>query len=79
MSDKSILVVDTPIVCEMCWLSVAKQKGTYCRFEGKYNTEHITPSWCPLRPLPRKMKWGHTSNYIQGYNACLDEITGETE
>lgn len=34
---------------------------------------------CPLKPLPQKMTWGHTSEYIDGYNACLDEILGETE
>ena len=32
-----------------------------------------------IRPLPQKMSWGHTADYIEGYNACIDEITGETE
>ena len=32
-----------------------------------------------LRPLPEQMLWGHTSDFIEGYNACLDEITGETD
>lgn len=34
---------------------------------------------CPLRPLPQKMSWGHTSDFIEGYNACIDEIAGEEE
>lgn len=32
-----------------------------------------------LRPLPEQMLWGHTADFIEGYNACLDEIMGETE
>lgn len=32
-----------------------------------------------LRPLPEQMTWGHTADYIEGYNACLEEIMGETE
>lgn len=33
----------------------------------------------PLKPLPQRMSWGHSSDYIEGYNACLKDITGETE
>lgn len=50
------------------------------------------PSWCPLRVLPEKIdhlsqlpddikKWSFVSyetfGYEEGWNACLDEITGE--
>ena len=42
------------------------------------------PSWCPLRPMPKKMKRRATDGaidliYATGYNKCLEEITGETE
>ena len=44
------------------------------------------PSWCPLRPLPKKLKLRIQREWITdydryeiGYNACLDDITGETE
>ena len=35
---------------------------------------------CPLRPLPHKLQadW-YTDGYKEGFNSCLDEITGETE
>lgn len=38
------------------------------------------PDWCPLRPLPHKLQadW-YTDGYKEGFNACLEEITGETE
>ena len=32
-----------------------------------------------LRPMPEQMSWGHTADYIYGWNECLDEIMGETE
>lgn len=42
------------------------------------------PSWCPLRPLPQRIEQGYpTDDYTigkaDGWNACLAEITGETE
>ena len=48
------------------------------------------PEWCPLKPLPRKLKIDKTlnfygyENFIQGtlamgFNACLDEIIGGSE
>ena len=50
--------------------------------------EQGRPKWCPLKPLSQKqeLKKGWLKDgeeimeaYINGYNACLDEITGETE
>ena len=32
-----------------------------------------------VRPLPEKHTWGHSMEYADGYNACLNEITGEVE
>ncbi len=42
------------------------------------------PSWCPLRPLPqRKETDGHEPFEVfmhrEGWNECIDAITGETE
>ena len=46
---------------------------------------------CPLRPLPKEKEWQDYINssddefwkqivhYINGWNACLSQITGETE
>lgn len=37
------------------------------------------PKECPLKPLPHKLQadW-YTDGYKEGFNACLDAITGET-
>lgn len=37
-----------------------------------------------LKPMPEKNTWditknGHVTEYAEGWNACLAEITGETE
>lgn len=38
---------------------------------------------CELRPLPEKNTWdvtpnGYATEFAEGWNACLEEITGET-
>ena len=45
--------------------------------DGNLNKIH---RMCPLRPLPHKLQadW-YTDGYKEGFNACLEEITGETE
>ena len=55
-----------------------------CKSESK-------PDWCPLRPLPEKMKLtgnyngeysktgSKTLGYKVGWNACINEITGEVK
>lgn len=73
MNNKSVLVIDTPLTCEECILY------NVVYYPDKNKKENICYKYCPLRPLPEKMSWGHTVDYIEGYNACLDEITGETE
>lgn len=46
------------------------------------------PEWCPLKPMPDREKANDGSNaefkmidgaWTSGFNACLDEILGETE
>ena len=80
---KAIIVIDMPKVCGECRASFCGDVW-YC-YAGEYRrplfTENIQekPSWCPLRPMPEQMSWGHTADYIEGYNACLEEITGEIE
>lgn len=48
------------------------------------------PNWCPLRPLPQKLDANDWQRMFSGeyaireakgygYNACIDEILGETE
>lgn len=60
--------------------------------EEHYGCESkLRPDWCPLKPLPEKMemigkynqeyfqKGGKMPSYKVGWNACIDEITGEEE
>lgn len=65
---KSVLVIDTPTHCGECPVK--------CQMRG---INHV-PTWCPLKPLPHKLQadW-YTDGYKEGFNACLDEILGETE
>ena len=82
---KGILVIDIPTNCNEC---AVKCDGYTAK---QYAEKGITrPSWCPLRPLPNKLDandwhrmFGGTYKEREakgyGYNACLDEILGETE
>lgn len=71
---KAVLVIDMPNSCFHCKLD---QYGHLCGATLKNNDGNANkrPSWCPLRPMPEQMSWGHTADYIEGYNACLEEIT----
>lgn len=75
LSSKSVLVIDTPESCEECPLRSYSNLQLMCTpmREGASDVR------CPLRPLPEQMTWGHTADYIYGWNDCLDEILGETE
>ena len=72
---KAILVIDMPEAC-------ADGCPVMCRARGINHR----PTWCPLRPLPEKIDISEDELYEKqymcfegGWNACLDEITGETE
>ena len=92
---KSILVVDMPKDCEYCDCSFDDTDyGLFCSpLKRDIFVRNEKPSWCPLKPLPKKNKYdvgkyatvdyennvtlGHYLN--KGWNDCLDAITGETE
>lgn len=86
---KSVLVIDTPKSCENCYML----SHNYCNFQCLITGELIEkstnkPDWCPLKPLPEKMKvtglyngeyfkaGGKLPSYKIGWNDCIDEITG---
>ena len=76
MSDKSILIVDTPKNCNECSLSahIAFNKLVCC-FKRTYVDKYDKPYWCPLRKLPKKKNWGEMFNgNVKGWNDCLEEI-----
>lgn len=60
---KAILVIDVEEYGDY-YVDVYR-KDADNTFEGRYY----------LKPIPQKM----SADYIEGYNACLDEILGETE
>ena len=101
---KAILVIDDmPKNCSDCWL----HRDEYSDYEKAWedichNAEHEChvlsttnyvkrPSWCPLKPIPKKIESGKiedgtktnipipVEHFAMGWNDCLDEILGETE
>lgn len=77
---KAVMVIDMPDIPKNCMscplIGYHREYSIVCRH---YQTGDARPSWCPLRPMPEQMSWGHSADYIYGYNDCLDEILGETE
>lgn len=92
---KSVLVIDTPESCINC--KIGQNMSNYmetcirCPIAGKCALDEEAesiPDWCPLKPLPEKMKLtgkynqeyfekgGKIPSYKVGWNACIDEITG---
>lgn len=42
------------------------------------------PDWCPLMDLPEKDNGDYSANtfdasFVEGWNQCIDEITGEVK
>ena len=83
---KSVLVIDTPENCGKCKFI----SEFWCRAMNnrKVPNNDAIPNWCPLKPLPEKMKvtgiyngeyfraGGKPPSYKVGWNSCIDEITG---
>ena len=92
---KSILIIDTPKNCPDCQLMADGWcYGIPSREEVQGKIKYLKrPSWCPLKDLPQKRNTGKLQGFgnfeiiwtdrivhqNEGWNACLDEILGETE
>lgn len=92
---KSLLVIDTPETCLDCPLHEWDDDGEWhgCSvsiyFRGLFNNtvnKNEKPDWCPLRPLPNRLPTFEPTTFYElsnlfhdGFNACLELITGETE
>lgn len=83
---KAVLVIDMPKSCKECFLCGigGEDLGQYvCSLTGEHSeSSHLVG--CPLRPLPqRKETDGHEPFEVfmhrEGWNECIDAITGETE
>lgn len=94
MSDKALLVMDMPEKgCISCVIgrnhSIPLETCIYCPISGKNaidkEAEKI-PDWCPLKPMPEKRSsvdyldtpFQHPA-FDDGWNACIDKITGGAE
>lgn len=84
---KAILVIDMPKSCEDCPCWNADDRKDWCGATNVTLTgcdiEKERPSWCPLKPMPNKKTIFHEYEFEDlmnlGWNACIDEILGETE
>lgn len=83
---KAILVIDMPNNCYEC--PCFMDEGWRCqnKLEIDEDVNDGRPDWCPLKPVPKKYEapeiyelWNTDSEYFNGWNDCLDSITGETE
>lgn len=83
---KAVLVVDEmPENCAECPIRFSDEPNEWCWYlrQGLDDIK-AKPSWCPLRPLPETKDVGYPNEdydvgFGDGWNACLMEITGETE
>jgi len=78
---KAILVIDIPNEVDISKLSanVEINKIKDCGYDYEPYTFQL---YCSLRPMPKKIPFDEAfkmEDYSRGYNACIDEITGETE
>ena len=83
MSEKSVLVINTPKNCKECdchlWLVCVPADKDIDEYVDASKTKS---DWCPLKPLPQKMavenRW-FSKEHAEGRNACIDELLGEAE
>lgn len=69
---------------EACCILVADNNdSSFCREIDDYC--QCKPDWCPLKPMPDKISEeeldkmgtkGYDYGYFDGWNACIDAITG---
>ena len=91
---RAVLVMDMPESCSKCKFMYEFQGIKKCQLmnclnggASKISQNNFTKGRhdkCPLQPLPektdiQKAKTMTTLTYLEGWNACIDSITGEME
>ena len=90
---KGIIVIDIPESCMSCpcyketytgWDDNWDDGGEWCGITGEAVYGYTDDEQCPIKPMPEKYSKaliikGDTFNerYVDGWNACIDEILGE--
>ena len=89
---KAMLVMDMPIDCADCILSLrmrgSKTLGKCLKNSKIFDDWARVQDWCPLREVPKKIDYAShfkedsqsidfSMGYTKGYNDCIDEILGE--
>ncbi len=80
---KAILVMDMPRSCEQCNLQhFVRCTAVLKSIVGTPKDLKSKPDWCPLKPVFEKKSVSKAITltdlgWIDGYNACIDEILGE--
>lgn len=71
---KAVFVIDLPVALENL---LGEELILYITHK---DDRYIMTEESKLRPLPHKLQadW-YTDGYKEGFNACLEDITGETE
>lgn len=81
---KGIIVVDIPENCGDC--ACCQYDGQYDRYCGVNGEDLMNidwngekPDWCTIKEMPEKKEIKNAVNmtslgWIEGFNACLDEI-----
>jgi hypothetical protein len=80
--NKAILVIDMPSCCYKCF--ALDDSGDYpvCILTGEqrgynFRSRERKMDRCPLREVPSHLLcFGEETDYIEGYNDCLNEILG---
>ena len=86
---KAMLIMEMPSSCVECPCSCLVYEHNECEVLGKKITlddkYEIRPTWCPLREAPKpkednlSLHIPYNEGFINGYNACIDEILGGGE
>ena len=79
---KSILVIDTPSVCDECPFFEEINEARYWCYAAKMSVPYgIKSVLCPLKPMPEPYNMenvvcdrDYDGDYEYGYNACIDKI-----
>lgn len=83
---KGIILVNMPDKCDNCKMCFDNEY--YDQFECYFKPgeeikpDEERPDWCPIKLIPDKKDIKNAENmtslgWIEGFNACLDEIEGK--